>query len=452
MKDSLLVEPRALRVGMHIELDLSWMQHPFPLNSFRITSEPQLAELRALGLPQIRVLRSRSDPETLAAFEGEAEGVGSTEVDAPADAGVAPAAAAPSGSAMLVDASPEVLERRRRRAALDAEQASAALAERQYLDAGRCLKRSYELATSQPDAARTTCEAQVTGFLDALLDQGEMAIRLLGIGVGAGDRAAQHAVNVTVISLLLGQQLGLDKAGMFDLGVGSMLHDIGKLDLPDRVRWLNPLSANVPAHERSFYQQHVPNGVTAGRRMGLAPGALLVIAQHHEHADGSGFPLSLRGDKLSPAARIVALVNVYDNLCNPISPANALTPHEALALMYGQMKARFDAATFGAFVKMMGVYPPGSVVQLSDERYALVVNVNAARPLKPRVLVHDASQPRELALPLDLEQEPSLSIRRSLKPQQLPRATLDYLSPRPRVCYFFERAREFTASLQGALA
>ena len=89
---------------------------------------------------------------------------------------------------------------------------------------------------------------------------------------------------------------------------------------------------------------------------------------------------------------------------------------------------------------MVGVYPPGSIVQLSDGRFAQVQAVNAARPLKPRVLVHDPRTPRSEALLLDLQDTPDLSIQRSLRPDQLPRAALDYLEPRPRYCYFFERA------------
>lgn len=89
---------------------------------------------------------------------------------------------------------------------------------------------------------------------------------------------------------------------------------------------------------------------------------------------------------------------------------------------------------------MMGVYPPGSVVQLTDERYALVVSVNSSRPLKPRVIVYDTRVPKNEALILDLEQNPALGIRRSLKPSGLPRAAMDYLSPRQRICYFFERS------------
>lgn len=70
--------------------------------------------------------------------------------------------------------------------------------------------------------------------------------------------------------------------------------------------------------------------------MGLSSGALLGLAQHHELADGSGFPLKLTGERLSVAGRIIAMVNRYDELCNPNNPAHALTPHEALRLMFTQ--------------------------------------------------------------------------------------------------------------------
>jgi hypothetical protein len=133
-------------------------------------------------------------------------------------------------------------------------------------------------------------------------------------------------------------------------------------------------------------------------------------------------------------------VNRYDNLCNPSRPAAALTPHEALSLIFAQLKTRFDAAALSAFIRMMGVYPPGSVVQLIDDRYAIVVSVNSARPLKPRVIVHEPSVPKHEALILDLEHAPQLGIRRSLKPSALPPSALDYLSPRQRICYFFEQA------------
>jgi putative nucleotidyltransferase with HDIG domain len=242
-------------------------------------------------------------------------------------------------------------------------------------------------------------------------------------------------MNVSILSMLLGRNFGLADSELADLGVGAMLHDIGKLDLPDRVRHRDDQFSGA---ELRFYEEHVANGVGHARKMGLSSGATLVIAQHHEHADGSGFPLHVNTDRMTPASRIVSLVNRYDNLCNPNVTAKALTPHESLSLLFAQGKTKFDTAILGAFIRMMGVYPAGSTVQLTDDRFAMVVGVNSTRPLKPRVLVHEPGVPRDEALVLDLESRPGLGIRRSIKPLQLPSLSLDYLAPRPRVAYFFE--------------
>jgi HD-GYP domain-containing protein (c-di-GMP phosphodiesterase class II) len=226
---------------------------------------------------------------------------------------------------------------------------------------------------------------------------------------------------------------------MMDLGMAAFLHDIGKLQLPDRVRWLEE---NFSSAEYKLYQEHVGQGILLGKRMELSSGALQAIAQHHELVDGSGFPARLNGDSLSMPAKILALVNRYENLCNPSRPATAITPHEALSFIFAQLKTRFDGVALSAFIRMMGVYPPGSVVQLVDERFAIVVSVNSSRPLRPRVVVHDPSVSRHEALILDLEHAPNIGIRRSLKPASLPRAAMDYLSPRQRICYFYEREIE----------
>ena len=251
------------------------------------------------------------------------------------------------------------------------------------------------------------------------------------------DRATAHALNVAVISLLMGRSFGLNRAEMQDLGVGALMHDVGKLALPDRLRHLDEAFSAV---EVQAYREHVATGVAQGKRMGMSPGALLVVAQHHEQADGSGFPLKLGGERMGIGARIVSLVDRYDNLCNPVQLSRALTPHEALSLLFAQARGRYDNTILNAFIRMMGVYPAGSVVQLTDERFALVISVNAARPLRPCVLVHEPGGQREEAVFLNLETVPDIGIRRSLSPNKLPRDALAFLSPRPRVSYFFEPA------------
>ena len=244
-----------------------------------------------------------------------------------------------------------------------------------------------------------------------------------------------------------------------DMGVATLAHDATSL-APEYgtlvpMRYMNAdchfkvisVSALCMVHylEDSFtsaetkaYRDHVSLGVTRGKRMALSTGALQVLAQHHELADGTGFPGRIALDAMTPGSRLVALVNRYDNLCNPGPRGVALTPHEAVSVLFAQSRSKFDMPILSGFIRMMGVYPAGSVVQLTDERYALVMQVNSLRPLKPRVLVHDAKVPRDEALLLDLEQHPDLGIRRSLQAAKLPPAALTYLAPRPRVTYYFD--------------
>ncbi|MBB4842970.1 putative nucleotidyltransferase with HDIG domain [Paucibacter oligotrophus] len=415
MKDRIadpLIDVSQLKLGMFIHLDLGWMSHPFPLSSFKLTTEEQLQILRRLGLSQVRWSPGKS--ELL------------TDSSAPP---AGPTAAEPVAQAM----SPEELAREAHRQALQAQRAALNLCERQYGEAAAAFREVMDLVPRDPRNAKDQSLALTSALLDKMLVEGDLNIRLLN--EGAGDRSTAHALNVSIISLLLGRAFGLGREEMMDLGVGALLHDIGKIELQARLR---NRDEGFSVAELQIYQQHVAKGVALAQGMGLAPAPMLIIAQHHENADGSGFPQRINMDKMSAGARIVALVNRFDGLCNPLLASKAMTPHEALSLMFAQGRNRFDATMLNAFIRMMGVYPPGSAVQLTDDRYALVVAVNSSRPLKPRVMVHDLKVPRDEALVLNLEDQPDLGIRRSLKAQQLPRAALDYLSPRTRVAYFFE--------------
>lgn len=417
-----LIDVAQLRIGMFVHLDGGWMSHPFPLSSFKIGSAAQIATIRSLGKQRVRWSPEKSDPAAVESLTHPGAEDPSVPDTVPAEAQVPPIAE-----------SAEAQARRRHREALQAQREALQLCEAQFSEATTACKRASDIVLTQPQVAREQTEALAQAFVDKMIGQQDMCIRLLT--EGAGDKASLHAVNVAVISLLMGKTFGLSAQEMVDLGVGAMLHDIGKIELPERVRHRE--EHFTPA-ENQFYQEHVAHGVTIAKKMGLAAGATLVIAQHHEHADGSGFPLRLNSDRMTIGSRIVSLINRYDNMCNPHVPSRALTPHEALSLLFAQGKNRYDTAILGGFIKMMGVYPPGSVVQLTDDRYAMVVSVNSSRPLKPRVMVHEPRVPRDEALLLNLELEPRLGIRRSLKPQQLPTESLDYLSPRTRVAYFFE--------------
>lgn len=469
MSQTVVVED--LQVGMFVHLDLGWWAHPFALSSFLITSADQISTIRGLGLKQLRwspeksrlpeppqppqppgdvrdgdaiiVGASPSPTDDGAAAPAAADTAGEPAVAAE----TAPDAAAPfaSGRAAAPQAAPGPQAARLN--ALAQQRAARHLCEQQYSEAGRAWHEAQRLVPRAPEQALGVTEGLTRALLDKLMVDREMCVRV--ISDASGDRVSGHALNVTVIALLMGRVFGFSESDMLDLGVGALLHDVGKLELPDRVR-----HADLPLNprEQQAYREHVGLGVALGQRMGLSDGALAVLAQHHEMADGSGFPARMNLDRMAIGARIVALINRYDNLCNPAQVAAALTPHEALSLIFAQTRTKFDATMLNAFIRMMGVYPPGSLVQLTDDRYATVVSCNSSRPLKPRVLVCDTKVPVEDALLLNLDGCTDLGIRRSLKATQLPAAARDYLSPRQRMVYFFEPVSVGAADVAEALA
>jgi putative nucleotidyltransferase with HDIG domain len=405
-----------VRIGMFIHLEGGWLSHPFPRSSFKLATAKELATLRSLGLKQINWSPEKSDPPP-----EQASAWMVAEPPDPADP--APAAEAPAVQDPLSQ----------RRAELASQREALQRCERQYSAAANAWRSAQEQLSLRPEDARRATEALTQSMLAGMLGDQDIGIRLVS-GSG-GDRATAHALNVCVVSLLIGRTLGLAEDELRDLGIGALLHDIGKHGMAERHRSVDESSS--PA-DITAYRDHVVKGVAHARRMGLSIGAASVIAQHHEQADGGGFPQRLSADRMTTAARIVAIVNRYDNLCNPPARGHALTPHEAVSTLFAHGRKRFDAAILSAFIRMMGVYPAGSLVQLTDDRFAMVVGVNSHRPLKPRVVVFDPAVARHEALLLNLEAMPDLGIRRSLTAAKVPRPALDYLDPRPRVSYYFE--------------
>jgi putative nucleotidyltransferase with HDIG domain len=381
------IDVQALRVGMFVHLDVGWMAHPFPRSAFRIADDGQLETIRALGLARVRWC-----PELSEVVQASAELVGDAPEPPPA------AAEAEAGPAPTLQA------------VYDAAAGESA--------------RVMALVAARPAEAKAAGDRLVRALLDGM-PEGDVTMRAVEQSQ-ASDPAGSHGLNVAVVSLLMGRLFGFGADDLHELGVGALLHDIGKLALPERVRHVD--ERTTPG-EAKRYREHVDHGIAAARRLGLPPTALAVVAQHHEASDGSGFPYGFNADRIALAARIVAIVDRFDDLCNPPRAERALTPHEAVSLMFAEERRRFDPSILNAFIKMVGVYPPGSVVQLTDDRWAMVVSVHASRPLKPTVRVFDPALERDDAPLLDLQRSAGVGIRRSVRAHALPGDVAAWLRP-----------------------
>ena len=398
-----------LRIGMYVHLEMGWLSHPFPVNSFKITTQEQLQTLQALKLSHIQYDPRRSDV-SLPPVDGEAE------AEQVADA---PRLSAHAQEMEHWSANIEVL-----RSGFHAAQAS--------FDAVQAL------AQTQPQLARSRSDAAIDNYVTHLAAERDLSLHLLFDE--SGGSASAHGVNTAMLALLLGKTLGFDAGALHDLGVAALLHDLGKqrLNIFPSSCALNEL---VPgrAQPPQPYASHVGESVALAQAMGYAPAVTTAIAQHHEWADGSGFPLGLLASDMDRSGQILALVNHYERLCNP--PARgmvALTPHEALASLYGPYRQRFSPELLSAFVQTLGVYPPGSWVELTDGRQGLIVSVNMEKVLKPTVMAYGAAAGQSGQQLVELHQQSELGVRRGLNKDQVLPKVLATLQPYKHLCYFFD--------------
>lgn len=424
MSDTLWIDAQQLRVGVYVHLDMGWLEHPFPFSHFKISSADQIATLRALGLKKLRYSPERSDEAVALALAAQA--------NAPAQPlGVDQLTTRPAQPAEL---SPAMQAKQALRAAIKERREAAERIEKAFAATARSIRDNERLIYSQPEVALAHTTELVGRIADSILTASDMVIQVMSEKPG-GEEIYLHSLNVATLSMMLAREMKLPKELVSALGVGALLHDIGKHEVPDRI--LKKPEPLTPA-ERHFFEQHPVYGARMAERMKLPAAGLAVIAQHHEFHDGSGYPMGLKGNAVGLLSRMVVITNHFDGLCNPPKLADALTPHEALSLMFARSQSKFDPALLKAFIHCLGVYPPGSIVQLSNGSVAMVLSVNTQRPLKPIVQVYDPSVPREEALLLDIGTEATLSITKALRPSQVPREVLNFLSPRMHMSYYFD--------------
>ena len=286
--------------------------------------------------------------------------------------------------------------------------------EARYQQAVDRYRQLSKYLSSDPNAARAAADKVVSGLLDEVRVDHEVSLRVLSDTLG--EHGSSHSVNVAVLCVLLAQASDFGEPAMTDVVQAALLHDIGKQRLPSFLQRETP---SLNDFERKTHRRHVEFSIEAARQLGVSPATIRAIEEHHEAMDGSGYPYGLRGEQISPAGRLLGLVNRYENLVSPDEKDPGMTPHDALAYIYARERQRFDPRILALFVKMMGVYPPGSLVELSDQRLAIVLSALPGAALSPRVMIVDDPKSTEHGLAVDLNDQIDLRVVRSLKADEL---------------------------------
>lgn len=412
------IEASQLRPGVHVRLPVPWMAHHFLFSSFVIGDEDQVRQIAALKLPQLfcDITRCKVPP------------LPKPQIPAP------PVKADEEEKARLAAlAARQMAEKLERMRVMSALRGRLDTAQKHYGSATRAVGSAIRSFDLDPKESVRQVTRVSEGSTAALLSDPDSALVLIA-EKSHEEGSAAHSLSVMTLTLLLGKQARLPDEALCALGIGALLHDIGKSAIKPSI--LRNVDRNK--YEEEIYQTHCRIGYENALRAGSLSQAMLdAILHHHERFDGSGFPDGLAGDATPLSARAVAIANRFDNLANPIDYRHALSPSEALSRMWTRERKAFDTLLLQLFVRAMGVYPPGSIVQLSDGRVgAVVASAPTGSPLSPQVMIHAPEVPRHQAIIIDLAEEDSIKIEKPLRLQERPDDELDYLLPRRKLNWF----------------
>jgi putative nucleotidyltransferase with HDIG domain len=410
-----------LQVGLYVHLDLKWFEHPFAFSHFKIKSQEQIHQLRSLGLRKIRIDPALSDVQP-AALPANAPQPGAASEAAPQP---------PSPESPELAAKRAMMERMRQ------QRENAARIEHAFIDTARSMRDMEKNIFARPAENLQRASEMIGKIADSILSAPELAIHVMGDRTG-GEEIYLHSLNVTMLSMMIARDIKLPREVAGPMGVGAMFHDLGVRNIPDKV--ITKTDAWTHS-EQNLYETHCMVGVEMAQQLKFPAAAVAIIRDHHEMFDGSGYPHHQKGEGIGVLARIVAIANAYDRLCNPMNGSQGLTPHEALSLMFAKTRGKYDPKLLQVFIRCLGVYPPGTIVQLSNGATGMVATINTEKPNKPELVVYEPEVPREDAIMVDMERESDLNIVRAIKPSQVPKEIYAYLSPRKRVSYYFDAGK-----------
>lgn len=368
------ISVQQLETGMYVHnLEASWLAHPFLSNSFLITDPTDIQKIRAIGLREIAIDTERGK-----------------DVPERSEQAPPPAALVPNGgTAQEPTASPQVGVREE----LARAQQVRGETQRVITELMRDVRLGKQVELERVEQAVKPMVASIIRNKDALL--GLTRIRRM-------DRYTfEHSVSVAVVLLSFAQQMESDRDLLLKVGIGGLLHDIGKTLTPPEI--LNK-PGKLTDEEFAIMRQHVVHSRDIlTQSPGIHPISLAIAAEHHERHDGSGYPLGLRGEEISLYGQMAAIADVYDAITATRVYRKGVPPHEVMRKLMEWSQAHFNPVLVQQFVQCVGIYPVGSLVSLASGRIAVVLASGAKGLLYPLVRVVYDTHRRAFINPRDLD-------------------------------------------------
>lgn len=443
-----------LRLGLFIKIKGSWFSHPFSVSAFKIKTQKELDTLRGLTRVKLYYDPTRSDPDP-DAKPAEEEPTIETATSEP-EAG--PLETEEEEDLLTHDSEPEsaedsITDRKEKAASLQKQRSQIFQEQMTHLKKvegtySKVLKDSEaifnNLVANRPESIMAAKQV-VAGMVDVFRHQAVSMTLMEVLGSnGLGWGLSTHSLNVSIMSLLIGHELGIPKEDLQLLGLGALFHDLGERLVPMKVKFME--GGMKMQSDASLHKLHPEKGCEWLEKFsGFPPEALSIILQHHERLNGTGYPKGLRQEDIGLPAQIVMVSDEYDEMCNAPRQADRRTPHQALAILFrafmGTDSHKFSEEVVQALIRVLTVYPPGTFIQLSDESIGVVTSINQQDPTHPLIMLYTPQEINNEATIIDLAKNEHLKIEKVLRPNELPPKVLEKLS-RHHVAIFLHAAEE----------
>jgi HD-GYP domain-containing protein (c-di-GMP phosphodiesterase class II) len=355
--------------GMFVcELDRPWLGTPFLFQGFLIRTHTEIRQLQAhCHYVYVDSESSRLDRRTLLKIHS---------VDGQMTRASAKPPQRPKPAAHYRDVSLEATYQQFRRHLLRAREIRSKA--RRYIDRSlEDVRLGHGVDTQSARELVSELARQVVESPDALVWLTHLKRR--------DEYTATHCINVCVLSLTFGRFLGLKKDSLFLLGMGALLHDLGKMRVPEEI-----LHKPSRLTEEEFQQMraHPELGHVLLKQTADMPSEVLdIVLHHHERLDGRGYPDGLIDSSINRLTKMVSIVDVYDAITSDRAYHDAMSPASALKNMYNWAPNNFDLQLIEGFIRCIGIYPVGSIIQLNTGEAGVIVASNEGHRLRPLVLL-----------------------------------------------------------------